>query len=90
MIMSRRKYSLNLRVLFQFQVTIGDMIEVCRRPESQHKPPWIEDEEDRRFVGYHDVSEALESMDISVRKVPPILHLTSDLPGNFTIKMACL
>jgi hypothetical protein len=50
-------------------VTIGDMIDVCRREEQSYKPPWIEEEEDRRFVGYNNVIEALESMNINVRKV---------------------
>jgi hypothetical protein len=50
-------------------VTIGDMIDVCRREEQSYKPPWIEEEEDRRFLGYNNVTEALESMNINVRKV---------------------
>ena len=50
------------------QVTIGQLTEICRH-QRRRKPPWIEDEEDRRFTGYHSVTEALEAMDVDVKKV---------------------
>jgi len=50
------------------QVTIGQLTEICRH-QRRHKPPWIEDEEDRRFTGYQSVTEALEAMNVDVKKV---------------------
>jgi len=50
------------------QVTIGQLTDICRR-QRRRKPPWIEDEEDRRFAGYQSVTEALEAMDVDVKKV---------------------
>jgi len=63
------------------QVTIGDIVEICRRVEQSCKPPWIEEEEDRRFVGYNNVMEALESMDINVGKVNTIIICSKFLFG---------
>jgi len=50
------------------QVTIGQLTEICRH-QRRRKPPWIEDEEDRRFTGYQNVTEALEAMNVDVKKV---------------------
>jgi len=50
------------------QVTIGQLAEICRH-QRRRKPPWIEDEEDRRFTGYQSVTEALEAMNVDVKKV---------------------
>jgi len=52
------------------QVTIGQLTEICRRQRrGSRKPPWIEDEEDRRFTGYESVQEALDAMDVDCKKV---------------------
>jgi len=53
------------------QVTIGQLTEICRRQRrGSRKPPWIEDEEDRRFTGYETVQQALDAIDVDVKKVP--------------------
>ena len=56
------------------QVTIGQLTEICRRQRRHRKPPWIEDEEDRRFTGYQSVADALDAMDVDVKKVHTHTH----------------
>lgn len=50
------------------QVSIGELVAICRK-SLKKKPPWVEDEEDRRFAGYKEISEALENMEIDIKKV---------------------
>ena len=50
-------------------MTIGQLAEICKHQSRRRKPPWIEDEEDRRFAGYQNVTEALEAMSVDVKKV---------------------
>ena len=50
------------------KVTTKDLLMVCRKNQPV-KPPWVEDEEDRRFTGYKSIREMLEDQNIDVKKV---------------------
>lgn len=50
------------------QVTISELVEICKKP-LKRKPPWVEDEEDRRFAGYKEIDDALENMEVDMKKV---------------------
>lgn len=50
------------------QVTISELVEICKKP-LKRKPPWVEDEEDRRFAGYKEIDDALENMEVDIKKV---------------------
>ena len=50
------------------EVSIVDLCQVCsilRTP----KPPWVEEDEDRNFTGYRNVTEMLEDMGIDCKQV---------------------
>lgn len=49
-------------------VTIWDLLTICERKRPV-LPPWKQDQEDRQFTGYVDLSEMLTHMEVDVRKV---------------------
>ena len=50
------------------KVSTADLLDICRR-EKQVKPPWVEDEEDRCFIGYQNINQMLEDLGVDVKKV---------------------
>lgn len=62
------------------QVTIGELVQICTKTTNKEQSR-VEDEEDMRFAGYTEISEALEDMDIDVKKVTLFWHNFS--PSSF-------
>ena len=49
-------------------ITMKELLQLCQLPR-EVKPPWIEDEEDRHFLGYTNTRELLEALGVDVKKV---------------------
>lgn len=56
------------------KVTLDDLMSVCCR-NVPIKPPWIVDEEEKRFHGYHSLAELLYNLGVDVKKVSSCIYL---------------
>ena len=47
---------------------MGELLRLCEKKRPV-LPPWKQDQEDRQFTGYVDLTEMLTHMEVDVRKV---------------------
>ena len=64
----------------QGHITIQDLLNICQKDKVM-KPPWIEEEEDKYFTGYKDLTEMLEDMNVDVKKVIVWERWQQGMPG---------